>query len=38
MMVTRWRLTLGLVVHNVGLDELLATGDRFQSVEVDEAL
>ena len=38
MMVTRWWLTLGLVLHIVGLDELLATGDGFQSVKVDEAL
>ena len=35
MMVTRLWLTLGLVLHIVGLDELLATGDGFQSVKVD---
>ena len=31
MMVTRGWLTLGLVVQNVGLDMLFATGDGFQS-------
>jgi hypothetical protein len=31
MMVTRGWLTLGLLVHNVGLDELFTKGDGFQS-------